>query len=105
MEVEVEIGVVDPDGLADPRYRGERLAQPGHHAELGLDGRSDALDVERPAVEPQRRRLGEGDHPDVHVGASVLDGEEAEILPRQSLVMGLRHRLGFAVSSRDIVDS
>ncbi len=59
VELEVEIGVVDPDGLAESLHPGELLTEPRHLVECRFDIRDDPVEVEAAVVTTQRSGIEE----------------------------------------------
>lgn len=90
--MQIEVGVVDPHRLAEAGHPREFLAKPRDLMQLRLDVRLDPAEVDPAVGEPQRRGVEERHHADMHVGAAVLHGEEAQILTRESFVVGSAQR-------------
>jgi hypothetical protein len=79
---QVELVVVDPDGMLEPR-----------------DGGEEPVDVEPLAVPDQGGRLEDRHRPDVHVGVGILDLQEGGVEGGEPFVVGIGHRLEVAPES------
>jgi hypothetical protein len=80
--VQVEVGVVDPDGAALAiRDELQLLAEPGDQMQPGEDVLAQLADLRRGPLEDRRRG-------DVHMGRAVLEVEEGRIEPGQAVAGG-----------------
>jgi hypothetical protein len=63
LEAEIEMRLVDPDGLSEARDPGKLLAGSGNLAKLGLDGLQHALIVDSAVGAAKRLRVVKPDKP------------------------------------------
>ncbi len=89
--VEVEPGVVHPDGVLEQRDPLEPLAIARDAMQPRLDAGPDAVHVDTAVHRPQRPRLEDRDGADVHVRRAILQFEKAVVEGGQPLVMGVGH--------------
>ena len=83
---QVEVVVVDPDGLVEDGDPAEALPVAWNQVQPAGDLRANALDVDAAGRGPKRAGLEDDEAPEVHVGGRILEVEERSILRRDPLV-------------------
>jgi hypothetical protein len=88
---DVEVRIVDPDGMLPDRDPPESLAIPRQKVETRADVAPNALDVDSTAGGPEGTRAKHDRRRDVHVLARTLEVQKGGVLGAQSLIARIGH--------------
>ena len=93
VEVEVELGIVDPDRMALDRNPAQLLAQSRQLRKSRCDDLADAREIDAALRRAQGARLEDQDHPRMGTPARGLDREGGRALFVEPFVVDARHSL------------